>query len=30
VGQEAHGYPAHEVNVVLGRKLGRDIIELPH
>ncbi len=29
VGREARGYPAHEVNVVLGRKLGRDIIELP-
>jgi pimeloyl-ACP methyl ester carboxylesterase len=29
VGHEARGYPAHEVNVVLGRKLGRDVIELP-
>lgn len=29
VGREARGYPAHEVNVVLARKLGRDIIELP-
>lgn len=29
VGREARGYPAHEVNGVLGRKLGRDVIELP-
>lgn len=29
VGREAQGYPAHEVNVVLGRQLGRDPIELP-
>jgi acetyltransferase/esterase len=29
VGREARGYPAHEVNVVLGRKLGLDVIELP-
>jgi pimeloyl-ACP methyl ester carboxylesterase len=28
-GREARGYPAYEVNVVLGRKLGRDVIELP-
>jgi pimeloyl-ACP methyl ester carboxylesterase len=29
VGREARGYPAHEVNVVLGRKLGREVIVLP-
>ena len=29
VGREARGYSAHEVNVVLGRKLGREVIELP-
>jgi hypothetical protein len=29
VGREASGYPAHEVAVVLGRKLGRDVVELP-
>lgn len=29
VGREARGYPAHEVNVVVGKKLGRDVIELP-
>jgi acetyltransferase/esterase len=29
VGREANGYPAHDVAVVLGRKLGRDVVELP-
>ncbi|MEN4473854.1 alpha/beta hydrolase [Mycolicibacterium cosmeticum] len=29
VGREARGYPAHEVNVVLGRKLGADVVEMP-
>ena len=29
VGRESHGYPAREVNVELGRKLGRELIELP-
>lgn len=29
VGREARGYPAHDVNVALGRKLGRDVVELP-
>jgi acetyltransferase/esterase len=29
VGREARGYPAHEVNLVLGRKLGREVVELP-
>lgn len=29
VGREARGYPAHEVNVALGRKLGCDVVELP-
>ena len=28
-GRESRGYPAYEVNVELGRKLGRDVIELP-
>jgi pimeloyl-ACP methyl ester carboxylesterase len=28
-GRESHGRPAYEVNVELGRKLGRDVIELP-
>lgn len=28
-GRESHGYPAHEVGVELGRKLGRAVIELP-
>jgi hypothetical protein len=28
-GRESRGHPAHEVNVELGRKLGRDLIELP-
>jgi pimeloyl-ACP methyl ester carboxylesterase len=29
VGREASGYPAHEVALALGRKLGRDVVELP-
>jgi pimeloyl-ACP methyl ester carboxylesterase len=29
VGRETRGYPVHEVNVELGKKLGRDVIELP-
>ncbi len=29
VGRESRGYPAYEVNVELGKKLGRDVIELP-
>ncbi len=28
-GRESRGYPAYEVNVVLSKKLGRDLIELP-
>ena len=28
-GRESRGYPAYEVNVELGKKLGRDVIELP-
>jgi acetyltransferase/esterase len=28
-GRESRGYPCYEVNVELGRKLGRDVIELP-
>lgn len=28
-GRESRGYPAYEVNVELGKKLGRDLIELP-
>jgi pimeloyl-ACP methyl ester carboxylesterase len=28
-GRESRGYPAYEVNVVLAKKLGRDLIELP-
>jgi acetyltransferase/esterase len=28
-GWESRGYPAYEVNAQLGRKLGRDVIELP-
>jgi len=28
-GRESRGYPAYEVNVALGKKLGRDVIELP-
>jgi pimeloyl-ACP methyl ester carboxylesterase len=28
-GWESHGYPTYEVNVELGKKLGRDLIELP-
>lgn len=28
-GQESHGYPAHEASIELGRKLGRDVTELP-
>ncbi|MCA1738835.1 MAG: alpha/beta hydrolase, partial [Actinobacteria bacterium] len=28
-GRESRGHPAYEVNVELGRKLGRDLIELP-
>ncbi len=27
-GRELRGYPAYEVNVELGKKLGRDLIEL--
>lgn len=29
VGRESRGYPAYEVNVELGKKLGRNLIELP-
>lgn len=29
VGRESRGYPCYEVNVALGKKLGRDVIELP-
>jgi acetyltransferase/esterase len=29
VGRESRGYPCYEVNVELGKKLGRDVIELP-
>src|SRR5262249_57935383 len=29
VGQESRGYPCYEVNVELGKKLGREVIELP-
>jgi pimeloyl-ACP methyl ester carboxylesterase len=29
VGRESRGYPCYEVNVELGKKLGRDLIELP-
>jgi acetyltransferase/esterase len=28
-GRESRGYPCYEVNVELGKKLGRDVIELP-
>jgi hypothetical protein len=28
-GRESRGYPTYEVNVVLGKKLGRELIELP-
>jgi pimeloyl-ACP methyl ester carboxylesterase len=28
-GRESHGYPCRDVNVELGKKLGRDVIELP-
>jgi pimeloyl-ACP methyl ester carboxylesterase len=28
-GRESRGYPTYEVNVELGKKLGRDLIELP-
>lgn len=28
-GRESHGYPAYEVNVELGKQLGRELIELP-
>jgi pimeloyl-ACP methyl ester carboxylesterase len=28
-GRESRGYPAYEVNVELGKRLGRDVIELP-
>jgi acetyltransferase/esterase len=29
VGRESRGYPCYEVNAQLGKKLGRDVIELP-
>ncbi|MDX5961940.1 alpha/beta hydrolase [Rhodococcus opacus] len=29
VGRESRGYPCYEVNMELGRKVGRDVIELP-
>ena len=29
VGRESRGYPCYEVNVELGKNLGRDVIELP-
>ncbi len=29
VGRESRGYPCYEVNAELGRKLGRDVIEVP-
>ncbi|MHB8621184.1 MAG: alpha/beta fold hydrolase [Chloroflexota bacterium] len=29
VGRESRGYPAYEVNVELGKRLGRDVLELP-
>lgn len=29
VGRESRGYPCYEVNVELGKKLGRDVIEVP-
>jgi pimeloyl-ACP methyl ester carboxylesterase len=29
VGREASGYPAHDATLVLGQKLGRDVVELP-
>jgi hypothetical protein len=29
VGKETRGYPVHEANVELGKKLGREVIELP-
>ena len=28
-GRDSGGYPAHQVSVELGKKLGRDVIELP-
>jgi pimeloyl-ACP methyl ester carboxylesterase len=28
-GRESRGYPTYEVNVELGKKLGRELIELP-
>jgi hypothetical protein len=28
-GRESRGYPAYEVSVELGKRLGRDLIELP-
>ena len=28
-GRRGRGYPAYEVNLVLGRKLGREVVELP-
>nr|WP_235214929.1 hypothetical protein [Rhodococcus opacus] len=28
-GRESHGHPAYEVSVALGRKLGREVVELP-
>jgi acetyltransferase/esterase len=28
-GRESRGYPCYEVNAQLGKKLGRDVIELP-
>jgi hypothetical protein len=28
-GRESRGYPTYEVNVELGKKIGRDLIELP-
>ena len=29
VGQQTREYPAHDVNLALGRRLVRDVIELP-
>ena len=28
-GRDGRGYPAHDVSVELGKKLGRDVVELP-
>lgn len=28
-GRESRGYPTYQVNVALGRRLGRDVVEMP-